>query len=471
MIISGIIASVKELSDPVNNVYTLISTDQSNPNSYSIRCNMLLEPLDSVQVECEDHENVKIKKCDVKSSGKSDTEEYNGAVSNLLDIFKIKPPRSTGFSEGILDMAAGNLEGFTKAAESILRSVVTGSPISIHFHGDGDGASGAISLYRAINKIYEKLDMSNTNITWGVTRGISYNLNIAYSDEIFFHNYRSADKPLVFVTDFGTTVESNDGIKRIGDVAKQVWIDHHPPEEGFASSDIDLNINPWNTGGDSSLTAGFMTSMVAEMLSGIDTSDMMGASLVSDHSKFAPDDNDTIELAEVLDALNISHGSYDKLTPQYMESVITDREEFMRVLEDYNEQNEEAISIGLNTARKHKSQSGFNIYVMDFGKIARMNMRYIKLGRYTTKLHEAIQEKDPMAVTVVYHKRYISARANRDISKRVGLLKIIKKMLSEREDIENAGGHNEAVSLRVEDDSLDSVVSQFVSYLEADNLS
>ncbi len=468
MSITGIITSARNSYNQTDNIYTLVSTGSGNPNSYSIRCNMLLEPLDSVEVEYSGGETTKIKEYTVKILGKVEKEEYEDAVSRVLVRFNIWPPRSGGFQQELIEMAGRSADGLKGAAAIVLRSIVTGSPISIHFHGDGDGSSGAVALYRAINKVREKLDVSDKNIMWSSTRGIAYNANLTYSDEMFLNNYRSVERPVILVTDFGTTQESNEGIKRIGEVAKQVWIDHHPIEEGFAYSSIDLNVNPWNNGGDSSLTAGFMTSMVAEMLSGIDASDMMSASLVSDHSRFASnDDKDMTELAEVLDAVNIYNDSHGRLTPQYIESIITDREKFLQVLEDYNEQTDEAISIGMNTARKHESTRGFNVYVLDFEKIAKMNMRYIKLGRYTTKLQTVLQERDPTAVTVVYHKRYISARAPRNISKKVGMLSILKRMMSENDEIENAGGHNEAVSLRVDEDSLNSIVSQFVSYLES----
>ena len=453
----GIVTSIRELSNS-NCAYwiTLIGADRT----VRIRSSTKLQLMEKVELEIDSEEEDK--RYDVVSLGIASQSEYTAAQTSILRFLEIRVPT-------VPDIGAGNpmadelVSQIMDAASRLAKNIVSGAPISVHFHSDGDGSTGAIGLYRGFKAEEQAAHSEHRAIKWDAVRGVAYNEESLYSDELFFKSFSSAERPITIITDFGSTSDSNSASRRLGRLSDIIWIDHHPTDKGFEKPATHY-INPWDHNGDSSLTAGLITCMLASSLGAVGLEEIMLVSLLSDHSSLAKPNKEKEDIAAVLDAINIHNPDRLPTTPQYMESILSDKEKFAYVLSESREQMASAISIGLKKGRMLKSNKGFMIFVLDFEKVAKMRFSYIKMGKYTSELHSAIESDGNPSITVVYHKRYISARASKSIASTSILLDTIRKM-SENGEVENGGGHNEAASMRLLDSDAEVATKKFVSYL------
>jgi Archaea-specific RecJ-like exonuclease, contains DnaJ-type Zn finger domain len=456
--VKGIVTSIRELSSS-NCIYWIILPGIGR--TIRIRSPTRLGLMDAVELEIIDAEDDKT--CDVESIGTVSQSEYVSARDSMLSSLGIHKPTIPDIGPAGNAMATALIEQIMDAASRIGRNIVSGAPISVHFHSDGDGSTGAIGLSRGFKAVAHKISSEHKAIKWDAVRGVAYTEESFYSDEMFFKSFLSVERPMAIMTDFGTTPESNASSGKLAGISDIIWIDHHPIDKGFERPPA-YYINPWDHHGDSSLTAGFITCMLASSF-GENLEEMMLVSLLSDHSSLAKADKDKEEIAAVLDAINIHNPDGLPTTPQYMESVLSDKTKFSYVLSESREQMSAAISIGLKKGRTLKSSKGFLIFVLDFEKIAKMRFNYIKMGKYTSELHSAIEKGQEPAVTVVYHKRYISARASHRVASTSILLDTVRKMSEDKEEVENGGGHNEAASMRLVGSDAEQVTKKFVSYL------
>ena len=95
------------------------------------------------------------------------------------------------------------------AAETFVRKIVFGAPIIVRFHNDADGSSGAYGLYKAIRKVGEEfLHGDASNVMWQMHRGVVYSKEDSTSDSLAVNNFSSLERPLLFIIDFGTALES-----------------------------------------------------------------------------------------------------------------------------------------------------------------------------------------------------------------------------------------------------------------------
>lgn len=462
--LKGIVTSIKNSPNIIDNMYNIICESNLKISVVTITSDIILNLFDIVEGKLIASRGKSADKFKITILGTTNKKEYQRLISTLYKKYEPKNYKISDFPKGLVSMLNNNLSSINEMAEIIIKCILSGAPMSIHFHGDGDGSSGSIALYDSIKSITTTLGVNNKNIYWSATRGISYSEEFSYLDEMIFSSYESIEKPITMIIDFGTTSESNIAIERISKVSTVLWIDHHIINNNFHVDEIEYYINPWKTGGNSNLTAGFLTCVLAEMISNSDFSLMMKASLISDHSEFASDDSESEDMATFLDAINIHNDFYKTLNPQYMESVISDREKYTYIINEYNEQMGNAILIGLNKCKKYKSSDGFSVYLLDFTKIAKMNMKYVKQGKYTSEFQTMLERKESGIASVVYYKKYISMRASQSISKKVGFLSIINKMEEETDYIENGGGHNEAASIKIKGQDMNAAVTKLIHY-------
>ncbi len=394
----------------------------------------------------------------IEKLGVAEKEYYEKTLSELSRLIKgLKPEDSR-----IKKME----KPLNDAAKLLERALLSGAPIAVRFHMDGDGASGAIALYKAFSKVGNLYGIKKFNAIWSPNKGVGYSQWIYNIDKSYVQSFESIEKPIILLTDFGTTQESEPAIKEFKE--NIIWLEHHPIYEGFPSSRIKFYINPWLYGMDSNVTAGFLTAEFASMISGERYKDLEGASLISDHSNFADlNDKTANDLATVLDALTVTefYDNYNRISPSYMIGVIEDQAEFGYVLNKAISELNESLGIGVKRAKKHVLKDGIIVYTMDYKFIDERNYDYMKHGRYTTKLHDKLEELNKAGnVTMVYFSKYISIRVSDSLVERVQLLKVIKE-LEDEGLICNGGGHNEAASIKVkpEDNSLEKTIELIIS--------
>ena len=161
------------------------------------------------------------------------------------------------------------------AARLLARKLVRAAPVIVRFHNDADGSSGAYALYKSLERFFEgDFFSARPRIIWKMHKNVVYAHEDAQEDIITINNYESGQKPLLVVIDFGTSQGSNQGVERIKESFDIIWLDHHPLESDAKVRELANYVNPWDWGGESSYTAGFLACQLSKMFSDIDVSCM-----------------------------------------------------------------------------------------------------------------------------------------------------------------------------------------------------
>jgi RecJ-like exonuclease len=458
--IEGIVASIKSSASPTDNVYTIVSGKVAQ-----IRSNMILNLYDKVSTT--EEEAVDAETCKVEIEGAGTRGEYekiiDGCMKQLETGENIKAIELKGLPYE--DVVRNAMPRLSEAAKALARGFISGAPVIVRFHNDGDGFSGAVALYRALAKLQERLFMNERGVLWHINRSIAYTLESAYEDMMLFSSYKSAERPLLLITDFGTSPESIEAMNQVYGKCELIWLDHHLPYPGFPREKVDYYINSWDFGGDSSTTAGLLTCVFSQIISRIDSDLLKQASLVSDYSEYADLGNkEAYKLSLVMDFLTSGKSRYDSqgATPKQMESIINDRERFEEVFGFATKLLDESLSVGLKNIRSYRSGK-ISIHVLDFGHIAKLGYSYPLPGRYSSKLQEQMEAlNNGKTITVIHYGSYISIRESRDISEKVKLLEIIEKMKASGEAL-SGGGHSEAASIRIDGKNVKEILKSLLS--------
>ena len=390
--------------------------------------------------------------------GAADREDYSKIVGKAVArVMALGSAQGSAFGGAELRKSVDAMrDSLAAAARRFCRALVTGTPVMVRFHGDGDGASGAVAMYRAVERIASSNGtgrISKSCISWRINKGIAYASSDLHSDMLLFDAYSCTEKPLVMIIDFGTSEESRDAIVGAQGKADLVWIDHHPIYEGFPAELISNYVNPWTQGYNSNTTAGFLACEMAEMISGIDATMLKGASLSSDHSSYADNSKEFVDAGIVIDAitLNETHG-YERsnVTPKYIDGILNSKSRFDDVLHSASGQLDEAIGVAMKKLKRYSGAGGIEIFAFNYEHVAKLEFGYLKPGKFGTKLYDRIEsEYGHNTLLALYYRNYVILRVSSYVSKRVGLLKIIGDFRELTDYVIEGGGHNEAASIRV----------------------
>ena len=450
----GIVTSVSNAADQRSILYTILSDKVICATSP-----LVLDVGDVVDVKAvKVGQRASIEKIEIV--GEATVGEIDKSIGRLPDMIHVrenvekmveKYVKDAPYSDGVLKIA----KDVEKAAGAFAAAYMSGAEIIVRFHNDCDGASGAISIYRALAKVAGEFVVGRPSVLWVMQRGIEYDRESAYSDILEFRNHKSAVDPLLLITDFGTTPGSEDQINNPERRHSMIMLDHHPPYPGFPRRRILHYLNPWDYGMDSSFTAGLLSSLFAEALAPIDTADMINASLIGDFSEFANrSDAEGQKLSIVLDYLTSVAGrigsGIDRLTPGYAESIIKDRERLDSIYYSASGTLNELLDMGIERVKKLRGKFA-DVFVLDFSELPKSESGYPLPGRYSSRLQEKLEAINGIrTILVLHYGSYITIRLPRKISKEVALLDKINSILKSSEYAESGGGHNEAASIKVD---------------------
>ncbi len=439
--LEGIVTAIKFGGSDADNVYTVVSE-----SVVQLRSPVRLDLYDRVAVTEQGGEA----KVEILGNGKA---ECGGLISKTVDKIEVGEPSAAYLSGAAVDVMGRMAPAMKDAARAFLSALVSGAPIIVRFHNDGDGGGGAVALYKAVGALRKKLGWSLDNIIWIINAGVSYKMDLFYSDTLLLNRYSSVVKPLIAIIDFGTSTDSEGSVRQAAGKYDFVWIDHHPIST-FDHSGLTHYINPWLDGGDSNVTAGLVASCFAEMISGIDASKYKRISLTCDHSVYADAaDEETNAMALVIDALTVrpEAPSGQKVTPKYIAGVFDDASRFGEILHDVKTQYAEAVDMGAKAVKQYVNTDGINIYAVDYQPIADMGFGYVTKGKYSSRMQDVFEERTgERTITLVYHSGSVSIRMSKAIAQKVGLVRIIEEMKAEADYIDSGGGHNEAASVRTD---------------------
>ncbi len=454
----GIVTGIKLAQNQAENVYSVLGKEMSIAKSP-----LALSLLDLVDVDS---------KGNAKMTGKSTSHEYGKAVKGFIKshkLGKLHALKKTGVKE--LDSVSKKmLPKLGDAASVLIRNIVTGAPVVVRFHNDCDGSTGAIALYDAVEKLCRSLGIDSLGFSWKMNRGVSYSTDGFYSDTAFFNSFSSIEKPIVLITDFGTTFESDDAVGLCKGNRVLLWLDHHPPYTGFPGLKLEHYINPWSFGSDSDYTAGFLASVFAEHLAGIDAEMLKEASLIGDYSKYANRSNEKAhKIAIVLDYLTSKKEANGRTTPKQMKPIVEDSSKLNEAFAQASALLSEAIEMGVKKANKYITKDNIRVYSVEFSEVASGNDDYPLPGRYSSWLQNRFEgiEESGRVITLVTHGSYISVRATRSVVRERDLLKMMEQLKKSTEHIVSFGGHGPAFSVRAESGRTEHVVKLILHELGA----
>ncbi|MHB1830308.1 MAG: hypothetical protein ACYCO0_02850 [Candidatus Micrarchaeaceae archaeon] len=360
------------------------------------------------------------------------------------------------------------------ASEVIVRKMLISAPIIIRFHNDADGSGGAYSLHLSLKDLASKHRLSG-NLVWLMHKGVTYGRSDAQNDILISNNYECMEKPLLILIDFGTSVESNEGIEELAGRLDIVWLDHHPIQDGFRGAELENYINPWQHGGDSNYTAGLLTSVLCRSFSDANTDIFRDASLIGDYSKYASGFGSDISalLDFITSDLQAVYGrSKTNVTPQEIEDVISNPAKARELLDYANIKLEEALDNGVKAVKRY-STANSNLCLLDFENVRSEDSKYPLPGRYASKLLGRLDEMGvKRALLVVNIGAYLLMRVDKDLCNDFDMLGLIEEMKRRYPDsIEGGGGHRCAGTIKLMDkamskDMTNSLISLIKSELE-----
>jgi RecJ-like exonuclease len=352
-----------------------------------------------------------------------------------------------------------------RAADNIMRAFISGAPMIVRFHGDGDGVAGAIALYRALNAIVASGLSPERQVSWQVNRDVAYTKEAFYSDRLLFSSFRSAERPLLVIIDFGTHMDSNDAIAMAEKDCNVVWIDHHTLPELFNPGRRSIYINPFNYGSDSRLSAGLVASLIARII-GAECTDLMEAALVSDHSACADYSNAQARKAALVLDYMITRRDPDSSSMRKIDSVVREKARLEEAYAKVGARLDAAIAAGEGAAKRYRTADGVDVYVIDFKKVK--DGDYPPPGRFSSEMQYRLETSTGRpAITAVYYGNYISVRVSKAISARVGLIGIIGRMAEETAGEIGGGGHMEAASIKAGGRDISEVMRMLLRFLNA----
>lgn len=394
--------------------------------------------------------------------GKADLAAVHSIIAERAEGLAISSFYKTGMGE--VDAISERMwQRLCDASQLLMRKLSMSAPIIIRFHNDADGSGGACSLYVSIKELCARMP-SCANIVWLMQRGVTYNRYDASNDMLIANNYDSLEKPLLMIVDFGTSVDSNEGIQGIGDKFDIIWLDHHPIVDGFNGKELQHYVNPWQFDGDSNFTAGLLASVFCKTFSKAVTREYEHASLVGDYSKYADPDIGN-ELSSLLDLITsdlvlVYGNGKTNVTPQEILATLSDKEKVAELLSLANIKLEEAVIKGLHSLKSYSAGTG-TICLLDFEHARSDDSKYPLPGRFSSKLLTRLNESGMRnVILVVSAGSYLLMRIDRELCSKLDLREIVREMSARHPDlVEGGGGHRCAGAIKVREKGMSRDVS------------
>ncbi len=321
-----------------------------------------------------------------------------------------------------------------KAAEFISDAGKEKNHVLIRFHNDADGVCGGIAIAKVVGGRYTAIQ-NNSAV---------YRMSDAMRDAA---GLKSESNSLLILIDFGANDESIDSLEMMKAAGIEIIIiDHHPPNKKVGKL-VSLFVSPWNAGGDSDYSAGFLCSEIARE-AGLDAEEIGRISLAGDKSGLYEPSEEEVKKALVLDYV-ASYGGFPN-TINFYESILAKKSLFLSLYSQASDKIENAFSLAkANT--KVKEVGNFKIALVAHDK-ATKHREFPGKGKAVGLVFDDLKGSGPF-VAIGHGKRVINFRANREAVdagfNATELIREIKKEL--KEAIISGGGHSVAASMRVEE--------------------
>ncbi|MFH0817419.1 MAG: DHH family phosphoesterase [Candidatus Micrarchaeota archaeon] len=341
-----------------------------------------------------------------------------------------------------------------ECAKRLLTACFLARPVVMRYHGDADGISGALALFRAMKgrRLFSTQNWHTTYEIQDAIRDLNYVRALG----------ESTLGPVAVLVDSGSGEESTDALGLLrGAGFEIIIIDHHPLASSI-SENTDSILSPMLSGATSYYTAGLLAGEVAKAMGGPDPTELQKISLAGDKSGLIPIDPALAKKALAIDYL----GKYSRFqnTLEFYESVLSDEKMLSSVENQASAKLERAVHIARESLKAKELQNGFRLYTANLQKSFKAG-EFPGKGMLCGALHDFVSaEMTGPVVTIGYSGRLFSIRANAEARARGfdanAMIGQIRRELIN--SIETGGGHDVAASLHASEGFENIVLDEIV---------
>ena len=333
-------------------------------------------------------------------------------------------------------------EELREVARLLRRTVLSGRPIRVRHHADGDGMCAAIPVQLAletfVGEVHEDPDAPRhlfkrlpSKAPFYEMEDVTRDLNFALEGQA-----RHGQKlPFLLMLDNGSTEEDVPAYENLAhyDIPIAV-VDHHHPDPEAVDPLLDAHVNPYTHGEDYRVTTGMMCVELARLIDPSLTEELEHVPAVaglSDRSKAeAMDDyvalaaeagydrDDLLDIGEALDYaahwLRYSEGK--TLVNDVLNVGCDDEARHARLVDFLAERAERDVAEQLDAVEEHveheRLASGAHLYRIDLDEYAH-RFTYPAPGKTTGELHDTkVQETGDPVITIGYGPDFCVLRSD-----------------------------------------------------------
>jgi len=338
----------------------------------------------------------------------------------------------------------------TECANKIKQAKLTRRKVMIRFHNDADGIVGGLAIQNCLKSAFNTQNNS-----------VFYKPEYALRDISLIAEYNN---PLLIIIDFGSSIESKEGLNLIkGAGIETILIDHHPTS---IKPNVDLYISPFLVGGDSFYPAGYIACEIAKLVRPVDSQylDLIAKiSLTGDKSSHYVPTFEDKRKALVLDYL-ATYSRFPNSLKLY-KKVLDDRELFYSIVLQSEEKIEEIKQVA-DKYTKIKNKGDYKIVLLQLDKLVK-KFEFPSKSKAVGTVFDVYDSKEPLIV-IGHGEKLITIRVNKQaldlgFSARDAILELKMKMV---DSIESGGGHDGAASMRCYEGHTFIVLDELVNMIE-----
>ena len=331
-------------------------------------------------------------------------------------------------------------DDLARVARTVREAVLTGRPVRMRHHADGDGMCAAVPLERAVRAFVEEVYADPQAPRHLVKRLPTKAPFYEMEDGIRDLNFALGDRdrhghrlPLLLMLDNGSTAEDVPSYEAIGEYdVPVVAVDHHHPDPEAVDPHLEAHVNPYLYGEDYAVTTGMMAVEIARMVAPEITpavrhlpaiggvSDRSEADAMTDYLALAAeegyDDDDLRDVSEALDyaAYHLRYDAGRGLVDDVLGLGDADRQDAL--VDHLASASREAVRAQTDRVEPHVDahtlDNGAHLYRIDVEEHAR-RFSYPAPGRTTAAVHDRRVEAtgDPV-ITVGYGPDFAVLRSD-----------------------------------------------------------
>ena len=352
-------------------------------------------------------------------------------------------------------------------AERLRRAVLSGRPIRLRHHADGDGMCASVpvqlALERFLAEVHEDPEAPRhlfkrlpSKAPFYEMEDVTRDLNFALEDRER-HGQRL---PLLFMVDNGSTEEDTPAYRALDQYdVPVVVVDHHHPDPDAVGPLVEEHVNPYLHDEDYRITTGMMCVELARMIDPSLTGDLEHVPAVaglSDRSKAdAMDDYlelaaaagyDEADLRDIGEALDyaahwLRYDAGDSLIEDVLNVACDDPERHAELVEFLADRARRDVDDQLDDAEPHvdheRLDNGAHLYRLDVENHAR-RFTYPAPGKTTGELHDRkVEETGDPVITIGYGPDFAVLRSD---GVRLDIPTMVEELQAEFEGAGVSGG-------------------------------